>query len=96
MTITKDEIVAAVAGREHIHRLCFRHPDIRHRAGYQSYFVRHARGERGDLTPTEAHARATPAGAKIPLTESALIPIGCGPGGCKPRGPFQFLDEDQE
>jgi hypothetical protein len=97
--ITKEQVNAAIdqSGVERYRLLCWRHPDIRTRAGFQAMMIQHARGH--DVLqqhPPIELLRATPAGQKIPADESPLIqPVCCG-GACKPPGAIQWLETDAE
>ncbi len=87
----------------HFRKLCFRHPDIRVRAGYQATFTQNAAGWTGfqDHPPLEL-LRSTPAGAKIPGDESPVYAATCsqcGGGVCEPvrsADETAWLTEDAE
>jgi hypothetical protein len=101
IVITKQEINEAIdqSGIERYRTLCWRHPDIRTRAGFQATVIQKSQGWTGcQLHPPIELLRATPAGQKIPADESPLIqPVQCcGPNGRAGPGPVVFLDEDQE
>ena len=108
--ITKQDILDAIkkcGGAEHFHKLCFRHADLRHRAGFQAIFFQRAAGWTGSQQhPPEDLIRQTPAGQKIPPDESPLIQTTCKKCGgttavCELEpdtivGPDGFLLEDAE
>jgi hypothetical protein len=75
--ITKTEVETALVklgNVPHFRNLCFRHPDVRHRAGFQAIYFRLGRGEVfAEQHPPIELLRATPAGQKIPVDESPLI-----------------------
>ncbi len=104
---TKADINAAIDKTrvERFRLLCWRHPDLRTRAGYQALVLKNAAGMTGNLTPTEEERRATPAGQKIPADESPLIQVTCkrcGGNRCEPDdirgidGEILWLEADAE
>jgi hypothetical protein len=104
--ITKAEVNEAIdkLGVPHYYKLCFRHPDIRVRAGFQAIVTQRAAGfTGGQMHPPVELLRATPAGQKIPADESPLmVSCCCEPGGCKPAPrveppvSIEYLTEDAE
>ncbi len=88
----------------HFRKLCFRHPDIRVRAGYQAVFHQQATGEQPVFQqhPPLELLRSTPAGAKIPADESPVYATTCsqcGGGVCEPvksADETEWLTEDAE
>ncbi len=89
--ITEDDVrtaIAKIGDVPHFHALAFEHPDVLVRAGFQAVWLKQAAGMTGDITPTDAEVRATPAGRTIPLDEPALLSerkCGCRGGSCSPR-----------
>jgi hypothetical protein len=89
--VTEDDVrsaIKAIGDHEHFHALAFEHPDVLTRAAWQAIWLKQAAGMTGDITPTEAEVRATPAGRLIPSDEPALLSqrkCGCGGGACSPR-----------
>jgi hypothetical protein len=74
--VTEDDVrsaIKAIGDHEHFHALAFEHPDLLTRAAFQAVWLKQAAGMTGDITPTEAEVRATPAGRTIPADEPALL-----------------------
>jgi hypothetical protein len=91
--ITESDVRSAIkvlGDIPHFHALAFEHPDLLTRAAFQAVWLKQAAGMKGDITPTDAEVRATPAGRTIPADEPALLSerkCGCRGGSCSPTRP---------
>ena len=98
--ITKQDVEAGIAktGNPDIfHKLAFRHPDVRHRAGWQALLASDQPLDSPDPDPPEALRRSTPAGAKIGTDPAIAVKLVCDCcGGYVNQPPVEFLGEDQE
>ena len=98
--ITKQDVQAGIAKTgdpDIFHKLAFRHPDVRHRAGWQALLASNQPLDSPDPDPSEALRRSTPAGAKIGADVPIMTKLVCDCcGGYVSQPAFEFLDADAE